>query len=103
MAFIKAEVTVVADSASADDWKRYRNERRNNFRKPLVPAPALDEEWGPQSFAYYSGLPRAHSSILFQCRSGKIGLKPFLHSKNGKSIILSETDQCPCNNGMHTA
>ncbi|KAJ3529987.1 hypothetical protein NM208_g9523 [Fusarium decemcellulare] len=60
--------------------------------------PAIYEDWGGKSFAYYVGLTRAQSTILFQCRTGVIGLNDNLSSRK-----LAESSFCPCGKDSHTA
>ncbi|KAF4999739.1 hypothetical protein FDECE_11418 [Fusarium decemcellulare] len=60
--------------------------------------PAIYEDWGGESFAYYAGLTRAQSTILLQCRTGVIGLNDNLSSRK-----RADSPFCPCGKDRHTA
>jgi len=61
-----------ATAAMSERWEAYR----------MVPGkkecPALVEPWGPRSLRFYRGLPRAQSTMLLRCRTGRIGLRNYL-------------------------
>ncbi|KAK1455409.1 zinc knuckle, partial [Colletotrichum melonis] len=79
-AIIKAYLKDISMERSSLAWDRYRNDRSGKVRNINRNTPALKENWGPESLKYYQGLTRAQSSMLFQCRSGVIGLNGYLFS-----------------------
>lgn len=84
---LKEYVKVMGEATSELAWDSYRQRRDKNKRQP----PALRENWGPQSLALYAGLPRAHSTMLVHCRTGRIGLNAYLFTLNSKKSTVSCT------------
>ncbi|EXF75106.1 hypothetical protein CFIO01_06716 [Colletotrichum fioriniae PJ7] len=89
-----------AKALSTSLWRAYLFERtgsktahRGLSGKPV----AMSSPWGPNNFKRYRGLSRAQSTILFQCRTGFIGLNSYLHPRK-----LAETSMCPCGLAKHT-
>ncbi|KAI3528724.1 zinc knuckle [Colletotrichum abscissum] len=99
-AIIKAYLKDISMERSSLAWDRYRNDRSGKVRNINRNTPALKENWGPESLKYYQGLTRAQSSMLFQCRSGVIGLNGYLFSLKAN---LVETHRCRCGHPMQTA
>ncbi|KAG7064329.1 zinc knuckle [Colletotrichum scovillei] len=99
-AIIKAYLKDISVERSSLAWDRYRNDRSGKVRNINRSTPALKENWGPESLKYYQGLTRAQSSMLFQCRSGVIGLNGYLFSLKAN---LVETHRCRCGHPMQTA
>lgn len=74
---IKVYTQEMAEQESAELWNKYRQRRSAKGKAPTL---ALLEDWGPESFNYYKGMPRAHSTMLLQCRTESIGLNAHLHA-----------------------
>ncbi|KAF5540085.1 hypothetical protein FNAPI_10626 [Fusarium napiforme] len=67
----------------------------NDLRLPV----ALTEDWGRKSLEYYSGLTRAQSTMMFSCRTERIGLRKYLHDCR---IPGFESPTCPCGRSRET-
>ena len=70
------------------EWtKDWTEERRGSALKRIQPAPSRSIQ------LLHKNVKRAKSSLITQIRTGKIGLKAFLHSR-GVSGIMDEYCEC---------
>lgn len=65
-----------AERQSQKEWHHYIASCPSSQKRPPI---ALLTDWGRESLKWYTGLDRAQSSILFQCRTEWIGLARTLH------------------------
>ena len=78
-------------------WKqRWEAGRRQGRRAADQP---LEKAFQGGHLRLYHGLKKAHSSILCQARTGKIGLKAFLFQRGVPGVT---TPICPCGEGPQT-
>jgi ribonuclease HI len=81
------------NEALLDDWETiWVNGKHGRYLH------SLDVRPNKKALKVHRDLPRAISSILTQMRTGKIGLRAYLHKIN-----KAETSQCTCNQGEQTA
>ncbi|KAF5658801.1 hypothetical protein FCIRC_12774 [Fusarium circinatum] len=85
-----------AEDLSQRMWSRHlEDSHREDFdeESPRFRSAALLDKarWGPHNLKRYRGLSQAQSTILIQCRTGFIALKPYLHK-----IKASDTVLCDC-------
>ncbi|KAF5614680.1 uncharacterized protein FTJAE_13631 [Fusarium tjaetaba] len=60
---------------------------------------ALTEDWGKKNLKYYSGMTRAQSTMMFSCRTERIGLRKYLHDC---CIPGFESPRCLCGRSRET-
>ena len=75
------------------EWREYQ-------RKTISRAPAYEGEWSHANIKRYAGLTSAQTSIAFQVRTEKIGLRSFLFDRKVPDIA---SPICQCMQGRQTA
>ncbi|KAF5620098.1 hypothetical protein F52700_11418 [Fusarium sp. NRRL 52700] len=102
---IKAWVKNIDTKECEARWKRYVEQRKGKrvdggrSPKDLRLPVALTEDWGRKNLEYYSGMTRAQSTMLFACRTERIGLRKYLHDCR---IPGFEFPMCPCGRSRET-
>ncbi|KAF5601665.1 uncharacterized protein FSUBG_8030 [Fusarium subglutinans] len=102
---IKAWVKNMDTKECEARWKAYVQQRKDKVvsggrnPKDLRLPVALTEDWGRKNLEYYSGLTRAQSTMLFACRTERIGLRKYLHDCR---IPGFEFPTCPCGRSRET-
>lgn len=77
-----------------DEWKQtWRDSERGQQLFKVAPEPSR------KILALHRGTPRALSSLMVQMRTGKIGLRHFLHQRRVPGIMSGE---CDCGRGLQT-
>ncbi|KAF9774759.1 hypothetical protein IL306_007208 [Fusarium sp. DS 682] len=103
---IKRQAVRQAADRSARAWIRYRHERAKIHGSIYHPA-AIEEQWGPQSLAYYKGMTRPESTLGLQLRTEFIGLNGYLNKCNvqrdvkvpGTNDVIKERIEAACTCG----
>ncbi|RKL27451.1 hypothetical protein BFJ72_g13152 [Fusarium proliferatum] len=75
---IRQQAIRQATEASKVIWKDHRRERKETKVTTYQP-PALKEEWGGESLAYYRGMTRPESTLGMQLRTECVGLNWYLN------------------------
>ena len=86
-----AAKTVVRREAHLRWEQQWESTKTSAPTKRLIAAPTK------HSLRVYAGLRKAHSSVLMQLRTGRIGLNHFLYK-----IGLRGSDRCGCDEGSQT-
>ena len=77
-----------------DEWKQaWRDSERGRQLFKVAPEPSR------KTLALHRGTPRALSSLIVQMRTGKIGLRHFLHQRRVPGMTSGE---CDCGCGLQT-
>ncbi|EKG09192.1 reverse transcriptase, putative [Macrophomina phaseolina MS6] len=77
-----------------DEWKQaWRDSEQGRQLFKVAPEPTR------KSLELYRGTPRALGSLITQMRTGKIGLRHFLHQRKVPGI---ESGECDCGHGLQT-
>ena len=94
----EAELGSRGKKAVLSEWKnRWRQEQRRRTSWPE--SVAASGEPNNTSLKLYKELKKAESSVLFQARTGRIGLRKFLASARVPEI---ESGECLCRGGLET-
>jgi hypothetical protein len=106
---IKRFVSRDADASSKSEWKSYVDAHEKGLRTYMdgwvdhLGFQLVSPQWDHNNFKLYKDLRRAESTMLLHCRTGRIGLRDYLHSNRKITNDEIPDAQCPCGTGKHTA
>ena len=85
-----------AEETMDDQWRQYQRRPTTYGSLSTGRLPVLEEAWGPQSLEYYRGLSRAQRTMLLHCRTGRIGLRAYLHAIHADPEKVRLYPRCLC-------